>query len=98
MDLLDDRQARLRPGAMAPALGLPLHADGSDSVMTRAARSFARELETRYQLPVYNMDERLSSHAAKELQREAPGNDREGIDALAARIILQNWLDSARNA
>jgi len=83
------------PGALV--VGLPLHADGSDSTMTRAARNFARELETRYQLPVYSMDERLSSHAAKELQREAPGNGRDGIDALAARIILQNWLDTARD-
>lgn len=84
------------PGALV--VGLPLHADGSDSKMSRAARNFARELETRYQLPVYSMDERLSSHAAKELQREAPGNGRDGIDALAARIILQNWLDTARHA
>lgn len=95
-----DRISRLigewSPGALV--VGLPLHADGSDSAMTRAARSFARELETRSRLPVYSMDEHLSSHAAKELQREAPGNDRDGIDAIAARIILQNWLDTARHA
>ena len=84
------------PGALI--VGLPLHADGSNSATTRRARNFARELETRYQLPVYVMDERLSSHAAKEVQSKAPGRDKDGIDAIAARIILQNWLDTTGNA
>jgi putative Holliday junction resolvase len=85
------------PGSLI--VGLPLHADGSESATTRAARRFARELEVRYRLPVYGMDERLSSHAAKEVQREEPGKgSRGGIDAIAARIILQNWLDTTRNA
>jgi putative Holliday junction resolvase len=84
------------PGSLV--VGLPLHADGSDSATTRAARSFAKELEARYQLPVYAMDERLSSHAAKEMQREMPGKNRDGIDAIAASIILQNWLDTTRHA
>ena len=83
--------AEWSPAALV--VGLPLHADGSDSTTSVAARRFARELETRYQLPVYSMDERLSSHAAKELQRDAPKKSRDGIDAIAARIILQNWLD-----
>jgi putative holliday junction resolvase len=84
------------PGSLV--VGLPLHADGSDSAMTRAARNFARELEARYHLPVFSMDERLSSHAAKQVRREEPGKSRNGIDAIAARIILQNWLDTTRNA
>lgn len=89
--------AEWSPGSLV--VGLPLHADGSDSATTRAARRFARELEVRYRLPVYGMDERLSSHAAKEVQREEPGKgSRDGIDAIAARIILQNWLDTTRNA
>jgi len=82
----------------ALVVGLPLHADRSDSPIARAARSFARELEARYQIQVYVMDERLSSHAAKEEQRQAPGKSRNGIDAIAARIILQNWLDTTGNA
>ena len=89
--------AEWSPGSLV--VGLPLHADGSDSATTRAARRFARELEVRYRLPVYGMDERLSSHAAKEVQRDAPDKgSRDGIDAIAARIILQNWLDTTRNA
>jgi len=88
--------AEWSPGSLV--VGLPLHADGSDSATTRAARNFARELEARYRLPVYSMDERLSSHAARDLQRDMAGKSKEGIDAIAARIILQNWLDTTRHA
>jgi putative Holliday junction resolvase len=88
--------AEWAPAALV--VGLPLHADGSDSTTTVAARGFAGELEARYQLPVYSMDERLSSHAATELLREAPEKNRDGIDAIAARIILQNWLDTTGQA
>ena len=75
-------------------VGLPLHADGSDSDMTAAARKFARQLEARYRLPVYTMDERLSSHAARQLQQADRKGVKTGIDAVAAMIILQNWLES----
>ena len=51
--------AEWSPGSLV--VGLPMHADGSDSTITRAARRFAGELEARYQLPVYTMDEHLSS-------------------------------------
>ena len=80
-----------RPGALV--VGLPMHADGTDSATTRAARKFAQRLEGRYRLPVHLMDERLSSQAAITLlqdeQKAGPG-----LDALAARIILQDWLDT----
>jgi putative Holliday junction resolvase len=78
----------------ALVVGLPLHADGSDSDMTTAARKFARQLEARYRLPVYTMDERLSSHAARQLQQDDRRGAKAGIDAVAAMIILQNWLES----
>jgi RNase H-fold protein (predicted Holliday junction resolvase) len=40
------------------------------------------------------MDERLSSHAAEQLQRQGKAAAKTGIDAIAAMIILQNWLES----
>ena len=80
-----------RPAALV--VGLPRHADGSDSAMTRAARAFAQQLEGRYRLPVHLMDERLSSQAAAALQQE-DHQARAGLDAIAARIILQDWLDT----
>ena len=74
----------------ALVVGLPLHADGSDSASTTAARRFMRQLEGRYHLPVFGMDERLSSHTAT-----GTGDAlHSGMDAAAARIILQDWLDN----
>ena len=75
-------------------VGLPLHADGSDSEISKAARKFARQLEGRYRLPVHTMDERLSSHAATELQEQDKTAGNKGLDAIAASIILQDWLET----
>ena len=77
-----------RPDALV--VGLPLHADGSDAGITSSARRFMRQLEGRFRLPVHAMDERLSSHAAAALEQPRHGD----IDAGAARIILQDWLDT----
>jgi putative Holliday junction resolvase len=81
-----------RPEALV--VGLPRHADGSDSDSTQAARTFAQQLEARYRLPVFTMDERLSSHAAAALLQRDGRNASTGLDAVAARIILQDWLDT----
>jgi putative Holliday junction resolvase len=75
-------------------VGLPLHADGSDSDITTAARKFAQQLEGRSGLPVHTMDERLSSHAAEQLQRRDKAAAKAGVDAVAAMIILQDWLET----
>ncbi len=75
-------------------VGLPLHADGEESKISLAARKFARQLEGRYRLPVHTMNEHLSSHAAAELQQQNRQAGKAGIDAVAARIILQNWLET----
>ena len=77
----------------ALVVGQPLQLDGSRSDITAAAERFARRLEGRYHLPVYLCDERLSSHAA-EHWGDARGTPSSGLDAAAAQIILQDWLDS----
>ena len=80
-----------RPDALV--VGLPRHADGTDSDITRGARKFAQQLEGRYRLPVYLMDERLSTQTAATLQQE-DRHGKVGLDAIAARVILQDWLDT----
>lgn len=81
-----------RPDALV--VGLPLQLDGSSSASTEAAQRFARRLEGRYHLPVYMMDERLSSFEAEQhLQQQGPSPDKAVIDSMAAQIILQNWLE-----
>ncbi len=78
-----------RPDALV--VGLPLHDDGSYSDISKAARKFAQQLEGRYRLPVHSMDERLSSHAARQHMKRTAG--KQEVDAVAAMIILQNWLE-----
>src|SRR5687767_3372253 len=49
----------------ALVVGIPLNMDGTEQVLTLKAREFARELAIRFQLPIFEMDERLSSVAAR---------------------------------
>ncbi len=76
-------------------VGDPLNMDGSSSDMTERARRFARRLHGRFGLPVEMGDERLTSFAVKQEQRErGHGGDyrREPVDSLAAELILQGWM------
>ncbi len=80
-------------------VGLPVHADGSPHAMTRRAKRFARELETRFALPVALVDERWTTQSAKDALRNAGRGDRTARaarDETAATIILQAWLDEQR--
>lgn len=80
-------------------VGLPLNMDGSEHEMTAAARRFGRRLHGRFDLPIYEVDERLSSIAAEERLQEGAGRrgrkrgHSERIDQEAAQIILQTWLN-----
>src|SRR4029453_2168406 len=80
-------------------VGLPYNMDGSETLLTAACRQFAAELSKRYQLPVDLVDERLTSSAAQADLRDARRSGarrrrvrREDIDANAARLILETWL------
>lgn len=72
-------------------IGVPLHMDGSEQEMTKKAQKFGRQLKARYNLPVYEADERLSSDEAQ--QNLGKSHDKAAIDREAARLILQAWLD-----
>lgn len=76
-------------------VGRPRHADGSPHEVARLAEKFARRLESRYGVPVEFVDETLSSAAAESALRESrtrPGRKAD-VDAVAATIILQSYLD-----
>ena len=94
-DMITDLICTWRPDALV--VGLPLHADGSESEFTRRVKRFIRQLEDRYKLPVHPMDERLSSYAAArcidEGNRELKSR---GLDAVAAKEILESWLQSEK--
>src|SRR5690348_12316688 len=50
----------------ALVVGIPLNMDGTEQPLTQAAAAFSNELKQRYGLPVYGMDERLSTKDARE--------------------------------
>jgi putative holliday junction resolvase len=80
-------------------LGLPLNMDGSEGPSARLSRSFAPKLEAALGIPVELFDERLSTFEAEQRLRERGISARDGralIDAEAAAVILQGWLDARR--
>lgn len=87
-----------RHDVKAVVFGLPLQLDGSESEWTREVRSVAEALGRRLGVPVYFVDERLTSVRAERAVRSSglPRGRREEkgrVDAAAATLILQTWLD-----
>ena len=79
-------------------VGLPLQLDGTAQPLTAKAQRFGNQLKGRYNLPVEMMDERLTSHEAEtELASRKGKSAKADIDALAAALILQSWLDQHSN-
>ncbi len=77
-------------------LGLPLNMDGSEGPAARRARAFAKKLEAALGVPVELFDERLSTFEAETRLRDRgfSAKDQRGrVDAEAAAVILQEWLD-----
>ncbi len=82
-------------------VGLPLTGEGTEEASARAARELAGAIGTRTQLPVELWDERMSTARALGIIREQGGSTRgrrEDVDALAAAVLLQHFLDTRRRA
>lgn len=88
--------AAAREGAEELVVGLPLRLDGRDGTASRAARRVARALEARTGLVVTLWDERLTTAEAQRRRVSQGRKGREGIDAEAAAIILQSYVDAQR--
>ena len=76
-------------------VGIPFNMDGSESEMSVRARKFGKRLYGRFGKPFHEMDERLSSFAAKYVlaeQNEKTSRSLEPIDSIAAKLILESWL------
>jgi putative pre-16S rRNA nuclease len=91
------RLAGEEDGVAAIVVGLPAHLDGSASPMTPRVQKFAAELERLTALPVALQDERLTSREAESRLaiREKDWRTRKAkLDAAAAAVILQDYLDT----
>ena len=76
-------------------VGLPLNMDGSNQTITLAAQQFCQDLKEKFNLPVHQMDERLTTKAAREILFENGGFkalQHGQVDCMAAKLILENWF------
>lgn len=80
-------------------VGHPLLLSGRPGPMARKAEEFAGALGSALDIPVHLHDERLSTvEAGKALKDAGAGNRRSrgAVDASAAAVVLQAWLDERR--
>ncbi|OLL32981.1 Holliday junction DNA helicase RuvA [Burkholderia sp. SRS-W-2-2016] len=82
--------AEWKPDALI--VGLPMHPDGTPHERTQLAKRFGNQLNGRFNLPVTWVDERYSSVEA-EAEIRAGNGRADMLDAQAASIILQQYLD-----
>ncbi|HEU5437748.1 MAG TPA: Holliday junction resolvase RuvX [Ktedonobacterales bacterium] len=86
-------------GAGLVVVGLPVSFDGQLHAQAEAVRRFAAKLRKRLAVPLVFADETLSTVRAEEQLQAAgvrPEKMRERIDAAAAAVILQDYLDARR--
>lgn len=81
-------------------VGIPLNMDGTEQKITKDAKQFASALQERYKLPVYQVDERLTTKDARDRLFTEGGykalHDGQ-VDRIAAQLIIQNWFAEAFN-
>lgn len=100
LDAVADQVARFAAeddGISQVVIGLPRRLDGTPNDLTPRVEQFARDLGARTQLPIVLQDERLSSREAESRLALREKNWRvrkQRIDAAAAAIILQDYLDT----
>jgi putative holliday junction resolvase len=81
-------------------VGLPLTAEGDEGESAAGARELADAIGRRTALPVDFWDERMSTARALAAIREQGGSTRgrrEDVDALAAAVVLQHYLQARRH-
>ncbi len=71
----------------ALVIGVPYHPDGAEHDNTLRARKFGRQLQGRFKLPLFEVDERYTT-------TEALSMGAKDADAAAACIILEQFLRS----
>jgi putative Holliday junction resolvase len=81
-------------------VGLPLSGEGDEEVSARSARDMATTLSGRTGLPLELWDERMTTARALAAIQEQGGSTRGrkgDVDALAAAVLLQQFLNARRN-
>jgi len=92
-----------RHNVVAIVVGLPLDESGAEGDAAHAARALADDIKRRVgdQVEVVMWDERMTTARVLSAIREMGGSTRgrkEDVDAMAAALLLQNYLDSKRGS
>ena len=95
-----DRLAAEDDGLTSIVVGRPSSLDGAPTAQTGCVEAFIRALAGRTTLPVVWMEERLTSHEAESrlaIRERDWRRRKQRLDAAAAAIILQDYLDRERS-
>ena len=95
------REIAAQRDAAEIVVGLPLTLSGKVGPQARRVQTFIRRLSERVEVPVTEFDERYSTVEAERLLRQSgvePSRDRKRVDAAAAAVILQAYLERRRSA
>ena len=79
--------------------GLPMNMAGEEQEIAKITREFMNKLNEQTNIKIEFVDERLSSLMAEEMLKETERDwkkRKEKLDAVAASIILQDFLDGVR--
>ncbi len=82
-------------------VGLPLDQEGAEADAAAAARALAADIARHSGRPVELWDERLTTARALRAVRAMGGSTRgrkDEVDALAAAVLLQHYLDAKRGS
>lgn len=82
-------------------VGLPLDEQGAEGDPARAARELANDIARRSGLPIAMWDERMTTARVLAAVREMGGKTKgrkADVDALAATLLLQHYLDAKRGS
>ncbi len=88
-------------GILKIVLGLPLHMRGHEGSSAQGARKLGSAIESKLNVSVTYMDERLSTVSAHKILAETNvrnSKKKAKIDSVAAAVILQNFLDRESEA
>ena len=82
-------------------VGVPITLAGEEGAQAVKVRAFIRDLRSMTEIPIKTIDERLSTVQARRLLIDTGGTSRKDrrrgrVDAAAAAVILQSYLDSRR--
>ena len=90
LEKLEQLIAEQKPTAIV--VGLPRNLSGDETEQTAWVRQWVDKLKVQIDLPVYAQDEALTTKLAE--AQSLAGKKPHDVDALAAAIILQDFLDS----